>query len=98
MMIALAAVGFKNGDIAYNKEKIISVIRDHRYQADLILFGETFLQGFDSLHGITTVTRALRSQRMILLLTKYGKPQKNAPWQCLSVISKRKVTVCSAVS
>ena len=49
MMIALAAVGFKNGDTAYNKEKIISVIREHRYQSDLILFGETFLQGFDSL-------------------------------------------------
>ena len=49
MMIALAAVGFKNGDTAYNKEKIISVIREHRYHSDLILFGETFLQGFDSL-------------------------------------------------
>ena len=49
MNIALAAVGFKNGDISYNKEKIITVIREHRYQADLILFGETFLQGFNSL-------------------------------------------------
>jgi N-carbamoylputrescine amidase len=50
MMIALAAVGFKNGDIAYNKEKIKTVIRDHgNKQVDLILFGETFLQGFDSL-------------------------------------------------
>ena len=29
MMITLAAVGFKNGDIAYNKEKIKTVIRDH---------------------------------------------------------------------
>ena len=50
MMIALAAVGFKNGDIAYNKEKIKTVIRNHgNKQVDLILFGETFLQGFDSL-------------------------------------------------
>ena len=50
MMIALAAVGFKNGDITYNKEKIKTVIREHGYrQADLILFGESFLQGFDSL-------------------------------------------------
>ena len=49
-MIALAAVGFKNGDITYNKEKIKTVIREHGLrQADLILFGETFLQGFDSL-------------------------------------------------
>ena len=44
-MIALAAVGFKNGDITYNKEKIKTVIREHGHrQADLILFGETFLQ------------------------------------------------------
>ena len=50
MMIALAAVGFRNGDITYNKEKIKAVIRDHGYkQADIVLFGETFLQGFDSL-------------------------------------------------
>ncbi len=49
MMIALAAVGFKNGDITYNKEQIIRIIREHRYKSDLILFGETFLQGFDSL-------------------------------------------------
>ena len=50
MLIALAAVGFKNGDITYNKEKIKTAIRDHGYkQADLILFGETLLQGFDSL-------------------------------------------------
>ncbi len=48
-MIALAAVGFRNGNIAYNKEKIKTVIREHGYQSDLILFGETFLQGFDSL-------------------------------------------------
>lgn len=50
MMIALAAVGFRNGNITYNKEKIKTVIRDHGYkQADIVLFGETFLQGFDSL-------------------------------------------------
>ena len=47
MMIALAAVGFQNGNTAYNKEKIKTVITEHRYQSDLILFGETFLQGFD---------------------------------------------------
>lgn len=50
MMIALAAVGFRNGNITYNKEKIKTVIRDHGYKkADIVLFGETFLQGFDSL-------------------------------------------------
>lgn len=49
MTIALAAVGFINGDITYNKEQIKRIIREHRYKSDLILFGETFLQGFDSL-------------------------------------------------
>ena len=49
MIIALAAVGFKNGDTAYNKEKIMETIREYSGKADLVLFGETFLQGFDSL-------------------------------------------------
>lgn len=40
MVIALAAVGFKNGDITYNKEKIKTVIRDYgNKQVDIILFG-----------------------------------------------------------
>ena len=49
MTIALAAVGFKNGEIYYNKEKLIKIIREYSNKSDLILFGETFLQGFDSL-------------------------------------------------
>ena len=49
MKIALAAVGFRNGDTVYNKEQIKKVIRGNREKSDLILFGETFLQGFDSL-------------------------------------------------
>ena len=49
MIIALAAVGFKNGDTAYNKEKILETMREYSGKADLVLFGETFLQGFDSL-------------------------------------------------
>ena len=49
MTIALAAVGFRNGEITYNKEKIIRIIREYNNKSDLILFGETFLQGFDSL-------------------------------------------------
>ena len=49
MNIALAAVGFKNGDIKYNKEKISKIISECNDKADLIVFGETFLQGFDAL-------------------------------------------------
>ncbi|MBO2517164.1 MAG: carbon-nitrogen hydrolase family protein [Clostridiales bacterium] len=49
MKIALAAVGFITGNIAYNRDKIISVTREYAGKADMILFGETFLQGFDPL-------------------------------------------------
>ena len=49
MVFALAAVGFKNGDTGYNKEKILEMMREYSGKADLVLFGETFLQGFDSL-------------------------------------------------
>lgn len=49
MKIALAAVGFKNCDMEFNKRKIISIISEYSGKADIVLFGETFLQGFDSL-------------------------------------------------
>lgn len=49
MRIGLAAVGFKNGNIEYNKNKMIEVINNYRSKADLIVFGEAFLQGFDAL-------------------------------------------------
>lgn len=50
MKIALAAVGFITNDVAYNKKKIVDVLREYSGKADLVLFGETFLQGFDSLN------------------------------------------------
>lgn len=49
MTIALAAVGFVTGSTETNKRKIISLLREYRNTADLIVFGESFLQGFDSL-------------------------------------------------
>lgn len=49
IVIALAAVGFKNGDIQYNKNRITDTVQKYRGKADMVLFGETFLQGFDSL-------------------------------------------------
>ena len=49
MIVALAAAGFKNGDISYNKARMAEVIRGLSGRADLVVFGETFLQGFDSL-------------------------------------------------
>ena len=49
MKIALAAVGFLTNDIDYNFDKIKEMVKKHSNQADLILFGESFLQGFDCL-------------------------------------------------
>ncbi len=49
MNILLAAVGFKNNDIEFNKNQIINAIKNCPDNIDLILFGESFLQGFDAL-------------------------------------------------
>ena len=49
MKIALAAVGFLTNDIDYNFHKIKKTVKKYSSQADLILFGESFLQGFDCL-------------------------------------------------
>lgn len=50
MRVLLAAIGFKNGDLEYNKNKILDTITAYKDKADLLVFGETFLQGFDSLN------------------------------------------------
>ena len=49
MNVLLAALSFRNGDLIYNKNKIVSTIKEYNNKVDLILFGEAFLQGFDAL-------------------------------------------------
>lgn len=49
MNILLAGLGFKNGDITFNKNQIINAIKNCPDNIDLIVFGESFLQGFDAL-------------------------------------------------
>lgn len=49
MKIALAALGFKNGDIDYNLKVVLDTLEKLEDEADLVIFGETFLQGFDGL-------------------------------------------------
>ena len=46
MKCALAAVGFINENIVYNKKVIIDTMIKYAKEADIILFGEAFLQGF----------------------------------------------------
>ena len=49
MKIALGAVGFITNDIEYNLSKIKETVKKYSSEVDLILFGESFLQGFDCL-------------------------------------------------
>ncbi len=49
MRIALAAYRCRDNDIEYNLESIERGMREASGRADMICFGEAFLQGFDSL-------------------------------------------------
>lgn len=49
MKIGLAALSFKTKDIPYNQNKMIETLKKYSAQADLLVFGESFLQGFQSL-------------------------------------------------
>lgn len=46
MRLILAAVGFVNEDIEYNKKRIIDSMAKYAGRADMVIFGEAFLQGF----------------------------------------------------
>ena len=50
MRIALAAYAFKNGDIGFNLSQIERGFKDAHGKADILCFGECFLQGFDALN------------------------------------------------
>lgn len=49
MTILLAALGFYTHDVEYNQQKIIDTAKSYSGKADLLLFGESFLQGFECL-------------------------------------------------
>ena len=49
MKIGLAPYKFKNNDIAFNLSQIEKAMQSMQGKADLLCFGETFLQGFDAL-------------------------------------------------
>ena len=49
MMVALAGAKFETSSTDKNKRKIISVMEKLSKKADLVLFGEAFLQGFEAL-------------------------------------------------
>ena len=49
MRIALASAAVKTGDVEFNIASIIAAMKNVRGKADVIVFGESVLQGFDSL-------------------------------------------------
>ena len=50
MRCALASLGFINEDLKYNKEVIIDTMIECSEKADVVIFGEAFLQGFYGLN------------------------------------------------
>ena len=54
MKYALAAVGFINEDIEYNKAVLADTLRKCAGRADVVIFGEAFLQGF---YGINFIAK-----------------------------------------
>ncbi len=49
MRIGLASMKFVNGDIDFNLSEIEAAINKVKNECDMLVFGEAFLQGFDSL-------------------------------------------------
>ena len=49
MKVGLAQYKFINNDIEFNLSQIEKAMKEYAGQVDMICFGETFLQGFDSL-------------------------------------------------
>jgi len=65
---ALAAVGFINGNIAYNKAVFADTLRKCAGRADVVLFGEAFLQGFSGINFVArhdTAVSISREDRII---------------------------------
>lgn len=46
MRCALASIGFINNNLQYNKQAILNTMIKYAGDADIVLFGEAFLQGF----------------------------------------------------
>ena len=50
MKCALAALGFVNEDLLHNRQVILDALSAYSKKADIVIFGEAFLQGF---YGVT---------------------------------------------
>lgn len=79
MKLGLAAYRFSNKDIAFNLTQIEKAMKESQGRVDLLCFGETFLQGFDSLtweyetdKGMAITQDSPVMQKLCRLTVQYG--------------------------
>lgn len=110
MNIALCCVKFINGDTRSNVEKIVGLCEELSGRADMLLFGEAFAQGFDSLTwnyetdtGIafradspeTAKIRAAAAQNGVAVGFGYMEKAGESVYSSFMVISARGKTLCN---
>ncbi len=72
MKCALAAVGFINGDVAHNKAVLADTLRQCAGKADVVLFGEAFLQGFYGINFVVEHDRTTAISREDKVIQEIG--------------------------
>ena len=83
MKIVLAAVGFYERDIEYNRNKIIKCLKENSGKVDLILFGETFYRGLRPWTGSMKRISIWHYLSLTAIFRRYRKQRRRMHWQCL---------------
>ena len=73
MKIGLVSYEFKNGEIEYNIKKIEKAIISANEKVDLLCFGETFLQDFDSLSWNYEIDKSIAITKESVTMEKLKK-------------------------
>lgn len=73
MKIGLVSYEFNNGKIEYNIKKIEKAIISANGKADLLCFGETFFQGFDSLSWNYEIDKSIAITKESVTMEKLKK-------------------------
>lgn len=90
MKCALAVVGFINEDIEYNKAVLADTLRKCVGRADVVIFGEAFLQGFYGINFIAKHDTTVSISRDDMIIREYAVWPKNTPLQYpLDLLKKR---------
>lgn len=89
MKCALAAAGFINGDIEYNKAVLADTLGKCAGKADAVIFGEAFLQGFDSLNFTAGHDMAVAVSREGRVIHELCQLAKSTPLRYPSASSSR---------